>query len=211
MFRISRILEISILCFSFVYGVGGSSTDSNNATWNDVDQQKNYEILENLLKQAVKNSLMNAEDQKNENFPSDALNGVYTECALALSFPCLQKKLIVFLYKLDKMKSINLIGKTVFLVRKTGETASDSSTMLTRVAEHVDRAHLKDIIDNLVNRFFENHSLRVRLPEHVEDSGYRGEGTYLDIDFGSTDSSNSLRESKNYLCIARYDTEEKGC
>lgn len=194
MFRISWQLKISAICsslFVYVSVVAIENRNVNNETRINL-KEGNFEMLEKLWKLAVESNFTSV-DEENESIPTDVLNQVYTECVLELSFPCLQKKLIAFLYKLDKMKDISLVGKTVVLVRKSDETRADETT-LSKVAEHVNPAHLRDVIDNLVDNFFENHSLRLQVPEYLEDGGNRDERIFLDINFGSSDS---LRESKS--------------
>ena len=122
-------------------------------------------------------------DNPSNRVPDEALTGVYSECIIGLSFACLQRKLIAFLFELDRVKSINLVGDAVMAIRKDVPVDTAESA---RIAQYVDETHLKEVIDHLVDRFFENHFLRVKLPRSLEDlAAEAGDDLYLDIDFKS--------------------------
>ncbi len=159
---------------------------------NRTDYEERFKVLGKLLKLAFEKKYSDWETNEIDVLSTEALSGVYTECLFGLSFSCLQKKLITFLYELDKVKSINLIGKTVMVVRKR-EVNSDTTT-LAKIDDHVDQTYLKEIIDNLVDKFFDNHFLRVKIPEYFDGKSRNdNDGTYVDIDFQNQESS-SIRE-----------------
>lgn len=48
--------------------------------------------------------------QNNISNPEDAFVGAYTECILYLSYTCLQKKTLMYLYKLHKQREVPILG-----------------------------------------------------------------------------------------------------
>ncbi|KAK6618832.1 hypothetical protein RUM43_013223 [Polyplax serrata] len=54
--------------------------------------------------------------------PDAALTGIYSECVLSFSLPCLQKKFLVFLDRLGRMDSFNILGDFLSVKRTTKET-----------------------------------------------------------------------------------------
>lgn len=68
--------------------------------------------------------------------------------------------------------------------------------ILAKAAEHVDPEYLMDIIDNLIDKFFDTHSLRLKVPHYLDDPEDRENETYLDIDFETKHLSPGRRESK---------------
>lgn len=45
--------------------------------------------------------------------PYGAFSGFYSECLIRLSYPCFQRKVLVFLDRLDKKRKISIYGKSV--------------------------------------------------------------------------------------------------
>lgn len=138
--------------------------------------------------------------------PNEALDGVYSECILGLSFACLQRKLIAFLFELDRVKSINLFGDAVMVIRKKNVPVDTAES--ARIAQYVDQSYLKEVIDHLVDRFFDNHFLRVRIPRYLDGSEAMEAGEedllYLDIDF-RTDHQISEREGEFFEhCLSLF-------
>lgn len=186
-------VNVILLCICHSNGISNTGhSNLVNQTDRVPDQSK---FLENLYKIVQNSYETRLESNELDNFPSDALNGVYVECILGLSFPCLQKKMINFLYKLDKMKNINLIGKSIVIVRKR-ENLSDT-TVLAKIADYVDQTYLKDIIDNMVDKFFDNHLLRLKIPQYFDETNQQDEPTYVDIDFGI--EASSVARDGNYI------------
>lgn len=161
-----------------------------NKTYHPNDHES-FQIKTNLMEFTHKDSYKVNDTNM---VPTDTLQGIYLECILGLSFSCLQKKLIAFLCKLDTMKSIQVIGKSVQLVRK--KNVPSDIMILAKAAEHVDSEYLMDIIDNLIDKFFDTHSLRLKVPHYLDDPKDREDETYLDIDFETKHLSSGRRESK---------------
>lgn len=177
-------LFFKVYFFVFACQLNGifSADQKNHSDFNLTNYQSDRnKFLENLFKIIKSSYTTRVSIKEANNIPTEALNGVYVECILGLSYPCLQKKMINFLYKLDKVKNINLIGKSIAIVRKK-ENLSDT-TVLVKIADYVDQTYLKDIIDNMIDKFFDNHLLRVKIPQYFEETDDE-DITYLDIDFG---------------------------
>ncbi|XP_065214525.1 uncharacterized protein LOC135841481 [Planococcus citri] len=180
-------------------GAGISDIDVRNDSRHDLSNMTlpmRNKFLQNLYK-IVQSSYDTANSEENiDRFPTEALNGIYVECILGLSFPCLQKKMINFLSKLDKMRRIDLIGKSIVVVRKA-EHSSDAA-ILAKIAEYVDPSYLKDFIDHLIDVFFDNHVLRVKIPSYFQENSSDdvNETTFVDIDFGVQRAPASSRDGK---------------
>lgn len=176
-----------------------SYNPSNENATNYRYYEKRFKLLENILQLAFrKKNVLRQNVNVVDILPNDALEGVYSECIFGLSFSCLQKKLIAFLYKLDKVKYINLVGESVAVVRK--HDIQSDTTSLAKIADYVNQAYLKEIIDNLIEQFFDNHFIRVKVPEYFDNPGENDvDGTYLDIDFGSKESLSSAREGNQII------------
>lgn len=134
------------------------------------------------------------EPSSNRDDPSSSLDGVYSECLINLSFPCLQKKIILFLDRLSRKKQVSLVGDFLTVVKMKEATSLPSAS--PQVADRLearmkssDESSLKSVIDGQVDRFFETRVLRVRVPSFFDDPGT--ENTVVDIDFGTSSTSPS--------------------
>ena len=56
-------------------------------------------------------------EQPDDETPAGALSGLYTECLLRLSVPCVQRKLLLFLDRLGRMERFRLLGDFLTVVR----------------------------------------------------------------------------------------------
>lgn len=61
-------------------------------------------------------SVERKEDQEDDS-PSSALSGMYSECLMRLSVPCVQRKLLLFLDRLGRMERFRLLGDFLTVVR----------------------------------------------------------------------------------------------
>jgi len=57
--------------------------------------------------------------------PSAALQGMYSECVLRLSVPCIQRKLMLFLDRLGRIDKFRLLGDFLSVVRVEPRNAGD--------------------------------------------------------------------------------------
>lgn len=51
--------------------------------------------------------------ERSEPSPYSAFNGIISECLYYLSYSCFQKKLLVFVDRLDKKRNINIYGTNI--------------------------------------------------------------------------------------------------
>lgn len=118
----------------------------------------------------------------NDNDANAALNGVYSECLINLSFPCLQRKVLLFLDRLGRMNRFSVLGDVITVVR----TSDVRSTPLTEDGlasrEFSDENTLKQLIDMTVDNFFDSHVIRITVPALFEDNGRSS--TTLDLKVG---------------------------
>lgn len=109
--------------------------------------------------------------EKIDEDPNTALTGVYSDCLMNLSFPCLQRKILVFLDRLGRMAKFNLIGNFLSVVR-TGKEARPPLTEDTLIARKMDDEYsLRGMIDASIDEFFDEHVIRVGVPEVLREEG----------------------------------------
>lgn len=109
--------------------------------------------------------------EKIDEDPNTALTGVYSDCLMNLSFPCLQRKILVFLDRLGRMAKFNLIGNFLSVVR-TGKEARPPLTEDTLIARKMDDEYsLRGMIDASIDEFFDDHVIRVGVPEVLREEG----------------------------------------
>lgn len=88
------------------------------------DRAARFLNLKNLYQSSVETNEINVEKKED---PNTALQGLYTDCVLSFSLPCLQKKFLVFLDKLGRMDGFGIIGDFLSVKRTTKETTKPIS------------------------------------------------------------------------------------
>lgn len=108
--------------------------------------------------------------EKIDEDPNTALSGVYSDCLMNLSFPCLQRKILVFLDRLGRMAKFDLIGNFLSVVRTAKETRPQltENSLLARNID--DELTLRNMIDTSIDRFFDDHVFRVSLPSALGET-----------------------------------------
>ncbi|KAK6621942.1 hypothetical protein RUM44_001749 [Polyplax serrata] len=98
--------------------------------------------------------------------PDAALTGIYSECVLSFSLPCLQKKFLVFLDRLGRMDSFNILGDFLSVKRTTKETTKPitEKAIEARMNYQKSEEDLEILVDYAIERFFNSHKLRIKLP-----------------------------------------------
>lgn len=107
---------------------------------------------------------------------SQVLNSAYRECAPTWSHTCLQKKVLVFVDRLDGVRSIPLLDG--WTVETTASETARSSTPITenelaslsegRAANSAALDDvLADMLDNRLSDFFQHRVLRMSVPQQV--------------------------------------------
>ncbi|KAK3921149.1 Envelope glycoprotein E [Frankliniella fusca] len=101
------------------------------------------------------------EDEQDDDSPGSALAGMYTDCLLRLSVPCVQRKLLLFLDRLGRMERFRLLGDFLTVVRVEPRSGEARRIVLDEDADVTD---LAGMVDRLVDDFFATHVLRFSLP-----------------------------------------------
>ncbi|XP_034254401.1 uncharacterized protein LOC117653115 [Thrips palmi] len=101
------------------------------------------------------------QDQVDDETPGGALAGLYSECLLRLSVPCVQRKLLLFLDRLGRMERFRLLGDFLTVVRVEPRHGEARQHVLDEDADVTD---LAGMVDRLVDDFFDTHVLRFSLP-----------------------------------------------
>ncbi|XP_022194058.2 uncharacterized protein LOC111051804 [Nilaparvata lugens] len=94
--------------------------------------------------------------------PSSALSGVYSECLIKISFPCVQRKTLLFIDRLSRLDRIRIVGDYVSIVRVTQQKSP--AIVLEESPLDRDEATLRALIDLSIDRFFQTHVVRLQIP-----------------------------------------------
>lgn len=111
--------------------------------------------------------------------PESALSGFYTECLLQLSLPCIQRKMLVYVDRLDRMKDFSIFGGYLSVVRIT-----ETSRRPLMTEENLDEPKmntadsiktLDSLLDHSIKRSLYNHAVRLKIPSWftVSAAGYQ--------------------------------------
>lgn len=96
-----------------------------------------------------------------------ALSGFYTECLLRLSFPCMQRKMLVYVDRLNR-NDFHLLGDYLSVVRIGKPPATPLMTEENLVKPRMNTGDsiraLDSLLDYSITRFFYNHAVRVKMP-----------------------------------------------
>jgi hypothetical protein len=96
-----------------------------------------------------------------------ALSGFYTECLLSLSFPCMQRKMLVYVDRLDR-NDFRILGDYFSVVRIGKPSARPLMTEENLVEPRMNTGDsiraLDSLMDYSIKRFFYNHAVRVKMP-----------------------------------------------
>lgn len=118
--------------------------------------------------------------------PNYAINGIYTECVLSFSFPCLQRKALLFIERMGRSQVFPLVGDFISLVRTTSTEGPPLSEDKLR---YLNGDQLADMIDTSISDFFQNHVFRLKLPNWVDKTvESRGDDNSLDFYVGDTEN-----------------------
>lgn len=112
-----------------VYNSSGNSNDDDGVGTDDNRDSRFLSFSLGSDSAAVTNSLQEKQDDSASD-PSAHLIDIYTDCLLQLSFPCVQRKLLLFLDKLGRMKgkrpymgSYSLVGVRVLFTEHSRTSA----------------------------------------------------------------------------------------
>uniref|UniRef100_A0A2A4IZ01 Uncharacterized protein n=1 Tax=Heliothis virescens TaxID=7102 RepID=A0A2A4IZ01_HELVI len=101
------------------------------------------------------------EDVINEDIkaPDDNFNGVYAECFLHMSFPCVQRKTLMYLKQLNNLSEVSVIGDYVKFVKLNTSKVEENKDIEENLSEN-NSEELTHMIDRAIDNFFDNHIIR---------------------------------------------------
>jgi hypothetical protein len=143
-------------------------------------------------------------ERKEENSDAvSALSGFYTECLLRLSFPCMQRKMLVYVDALDR-NNFRILGDYMSVVRiakpPTRPIMTEESLLEPRMNAGDSIWALDSLLDYSIKRLFFTHAVRVTMPSWLSVGA---PGTHQASRFGNainfTIATNGVQEGKRYL------------
>ncbi|XP_050533907.1 uncharacterized protein LOC126901483 isoform X2 [Daktulosphaira vitifoliae] len=110
--------------------------------------------------------------------PGSHLVGIYTDCLLQWSFPCVQRKLLLFLDNIGKMKGFSVLGDILSVVRiKRDMKPPINETELMARLNNVDEQNaMSALMEHAMDKFISNHVIRVTLPAGITAALNGGQG-----------------------------------
>lgn len=117
----------------------------------------------------VSNSLLQEKQDDPTTDPSAHLVDIYTDCLMQLSFPCVQRKLLLFLDKLGRMKGFSVLGDLLSVVRikRDMRPPLNETDLMARLNTVDEQSALSALMVHTLDRFIGSHILRVTLPSGI--------------------------------------------
>jgi hypothetical protein len=119
----------------------------------------------NLQDLPVDKNEVKSKEEKTDN--ESALSGFYSECLLSLSFPCMQRKMLVYVDKLDR-NDFGILGDYLSVVRVGKPPARPLMTEENLTQPRMNTGNsirtLDSLLDYSIKRFFYNHAVTVKMP-----------------------------------------------
>ncbi|KAL5234469.1 hypothetical protein ACI65C_001879 [Semiaphis heraclei] len=117
----------------------------------------------------VTNSLLQEKQDDPTTDPSAHLVDIYTDCLMQLSFPCVQRKLLLFLDKLGRMKGFSVLGDLLSVVRikRDMRPPLNETDLMARLNTVDEQSTLSALMVHSLDRFIGSHILRVTLPSGI--------------------------------------------
>lgn len=123
------------------------------------------EQTRNLRDIPIDKNEVKSEEEKHE--AESALSGFYTECLLRLSFPCMQRKMLVYVDRLGR-NDFRILGDYLSVVRIGKRPATPLMTEENLVTPRINTGDsiraLDSLLDYSIKRFFYNHAVKVKMP-----------------------------------------------
>jgi hypothetical protein len=132
-----------------------------------------------------------------------ALSGFYTECLPRLSFPCMQRKMLVYVDKLDR-DDFHVLGDYLSVVRigkpPSRPMMTEENLLEPRMSTGSTIWALDSLLDHTIKGFFFTHAVRVEMPPwfSIGPAGKRltlPHGNAVNFSISLTD----LQEGKRYF------------
>uniref|UniRef100_A0A2S2P005 Uncharacterized protein n=1 Tax=Schizaphis graminum TaxID=13262 RepID=A0A2S2P005_SCHGA len=115
------------------------------------------------------NSLLQEKQDDPTIDPSAHLVDIYTDCLMQLSFPCVQRKFLLFLDKLGRMKGFSVLGDLLSVVRikRDMRPPLNETDLMARLNTVDEQSALSALMVHTLDRFIGSHILRVTLPSGI--------------------------------------------
>lgn len=107
---------------------------------------------------------------ENDRFPDFPFKDI-GNCVLDFSFVCLQKRVARYVDDINQLDDINLLGRTVQIVRAKAPATSESRAISEDISDRIDRS---------VDDFFDSHALRITLPR------WNGKSSQVNVMYNDT-------------------------
>ncbi|BES96422.1 Protein of unknown function (DUF1676) [Nesidiocoris tenuis] len=99
--------------------------------------------------------------------PNAAVEGIYSECVMGMSWACLQRKALLFIDRMGKSEKFPLVGDGVISLVRTAPPEPEISEDSLR---GLDSNSLGDLVDNSIFKFFQTHVFRFEVPSWLKIS-----------------------------------------
>lgn len=120
------------------------------------DRVGRFMNLKKLYTSEVENNEIDVEKKEEDvDNPDEALTGLYSECVMAFSLPCLQKKFLVFLDRLGRMDSFSILGDFLSMKRINKENTKPitEKAIEARMNYHKSEEDLEILVDYAIERW----------------------------------------------------------
>lgn len=140
-FKLAILLAVCGLAFSENFA------DSSSA--------REGKFLRNYIRQDESQNKMDTygleETKRSEEFAGEALTGMYTDCLAQISFSCVQKKVLNFINRMNRMEKFSILGNYVSVVRTKNdyETEPEFQARLNTAEE---QSRLDEVMESAIDR-----------------------------------------------------------
>lgn len=143
-------LLVVLSLFSLIY----AETDTSSRESRYINYKKKY--YGELYKKTDASKPEVQEGKKSEEYANDALNGMYSDCFTHISFSCLQKKVLNFINRMNRMEKFSVFGNYVSVVRTKDEYEQESEFQA-----RLDTAEQESTLDQLMETAIDRWVLRI--------------------------------------------------
>ena len=154
-----------------VRGDGGIEKNLNNVLLSSDVTSEELEMSEEFSDE-VNEAETAVETIDDVNNPDSALSGFYSDCLLGLSFTCVQRKMLVYIDKLNRVEKYELLGDYLSLVRlgKASRRPKMTEENLSepRMTTFDSMKTLDSLLDYSIKKFFFTHAIRMKVPPWFE-------------------------------------------
>lgn len=91
------------------------------------------------------------EAKRSEEFAGEALTGMYADCLAQVSFSCVQKKVLNFINRMNRMEKFSILGSYVSVVRTKNEYEKEKDFQ-ARLDSAEEESRLDEVMDTTIDR-----------------------------------------------------------